>query len=203
MPIKWVLLDLGGVLIKLGDSLFPKQWLGNRRYALEDWFQSEVASEFERGLVSPQAFFAAIKTQLKIQASISEIEHAFRAWLEGLYPNTKAILHGLKNDYQLAVLSNTNAIHESVILNDFGLERLIDTFFFSHHLGLAKPDPKSFAHVLETLNAQPQEIVFFDDNAANVASAIELGLHGFRVDGPDSILDLVRSLVPTQTRIMH
>ena len=41
-------------------------------------------------------------------------------------------------------------------------------------LGLEKPDRKIFDHVVADLGARPQDVVFIDDNAANIATAQSL-----------------------------
>ncbi len=48
--------------------------------------------------------------------------------------------------------------------------------FFSGPLGLVKPDPRIFRHVLAELRAEPEQVVFVDDSPANVAAAQNLGL---------------------------
>ena len=72
MTIKLILLDLGGVLVELGDSLFPEQWL-QQDFRLSEWFNSDIARDFERGFISSEQFVSSLKTQLSIPASEDEI----------------------------------------------------------------------------------------------------------------------------------
>ena len=46
----------------------------------------------------------------------------------------------------------------------------------SYEVGLVKPDPAMFEHVVETLGVQPDSIVFLDDNEINVEQARAVGL---------------------------
>jgi len=39
--------------------------------------------------------------------------------------------------------------------------------------------------VLESLGCKPGEVLFFDDNAPNIAAARSLGIHAVRVQGLD------------------
>jgi putative hydrolase of the HAD superfamily len=57
--------------------------------------------------------------------------------------------------------------------------------FFSCRLRAVKPDPAAYRAVLTELDASPEEVVFFDDRAANVAAASDLGIdaHLFRHPG--------------------
>jgi putative hydrolase of the HAD superfamily len=46
--------------------------------------------------------------------------------------------------------------------------------FYSARLRYAKPDPAAFTTVLSKLNADPRDVLFVDDNAANTLAAAEL-----------------------------
>ena len=49
----------------------------------------------------------------------------------------------------------------------------------SAELGVLKPDPRIYAHMLETNGLLPEETVFFDDMSGNVAGAHAAGMHAF------------------------
>lgn len=58
---------------------------------------------------------------------------------------------------------------------DYGT--VFDRQFYSCDLGVAKPDPKYFAAILETLGRSPQELLFIDDIEANTRSAASVGIY--------------------------
>ena len=49
----------------------------------------------------------------------------------------------------------------------------------SAEVGVLKPDPRIFRHVLEGNALVPEETVFFDDMPGNVAGARDMGMHAF------------------------
>jgi putative hydrolase of the HAD superfamily len=49
----------------------------------------------------------------------------------------------------------------------------------SAEVGVLKPDPRIYAHMLETNRLAPGETVFFDDMPGNVAGAKAAGMHAF------------------------
>jgi putative hydrolase of the HAD superfamily len=49
----------------------------------------------------------------------------------------------------------------------------------SAELGVLKPDPRIYAHMLDTNGLVPEETVFFDDMPGNVAGAQAAGMHAF------------------------
>ena len=57
-----------------------------------------------------------------------------------------------------------------------GYERHFDELFFSHELGLAKPDPAYFRVILERIGAVGSDTLFIDDMQPNVAGARDAGL---------------------------
>ena len=49
---------------------------------------------------------------------------------------------------------------------------------WSYQLGIAKPDPAIYRHVLKELGTQPEETLFIDDKPVNVEAALALGMKG-------------------------
>ena len=54
---------------------------------------------------------------------------------------------------------------------------LFDHEFYSHALGVAKPDPEYFRAITQRLALDPHELLFIDDHETNVLGAREAGLH--------------------------
>jgi putative hydrolase of the HAD superfamily len=80
--------------------------------------------------------------------------------------------HGLLT----AILSNMG---DSVLANierEFDWIHRFDVLVWSFQLGIAKPDPAIYRHMLAKLNVQPEEILFIDDKRENVDAARELGI---------------------------
>lgn len=191
--IKLLLFDLGGVLVELGESLFPSSWiLDGGKFELEDWFSSQTAIKFETGKISKYKFIDELKRDLNIKASTDQVLAAFTRWPQGLFPGTNDLLAELRVDYELAVLSNTNQIHEPILLNDFGLQDKFDYIFFSHLISCSKPNPQAFNHVLKALDLEPSEVLFFDDRWVNVQAAQNLGIRSFEVFSPRQIWQILK-----------
>ena len=50
-------------------------------------------------------------------------------------------------------------------------------------MGLVKPDPAFYTHILDREGCAPAETVFVDDAEENVEAARKLGIHGLRFEG--------------------
>ena len=57
-----------------------------------------------------------------------------------------------------------------------GFAKTFDREFYSHALGVAKPDPAYFRAIAEQLALPPETLLFIDDHEANVLGAREAGL---------------------------
>lgn len=66
--------------------------------------------------------------------------------------------------------------------------RLFDGLVFSGPLGIIKPSPEIFRHLLEKYALRPEESVFIDDSEKNVRGAEAVGLRGIRFDGDPAAL---------------
>jgi HAD superfamily hydrolase (TIGR01509 family) len=53
----------------------------------------------------------------------------------------------------------------------------------SHALGCHKPDPLIYQRVLAALHVELDAVIFFDDTAANIEAAREMGIAAFQVAG--------------------
>ncbi|TDE96167.1 HAD family hydrolase [Occultella glacieicola] len=75
-----------------------------------------------------------------------------------------------------ALATNQDAARAEVMQAEFDYATLFDATYYSCDLGVAKPDPAYFRLVLDDLGLDPEQALFIDDTARNVAAARELGL---------------------------
>ena len=76
----------------------------------------------------------------------------------------------------LALLSNAPPTHSRAIGSQPWMQPFAGHAFFSADLAMIKPSPDIFRHVVTALDAQPNDIVFVDDRADNVAAAAAVGM---------------------------
>ena len=71
-----------------------------------------------------------------------------------------------------------------------GYADLFDDTFYSYELGVAKPAPAYFTAVLDRLSLPAEQVLFVDDNRANVDAARTVGLRAEQwhvEDGQDAL----------------
>lgn len=64
----------------------------------------------------------------------------------------------------------------------------------SGHLGMIKPEPEIYHHLLERIGRPPKNCLFIDDSAANVATARQIGMKAVQFRNDGSALSEARAL---------
>jgi len=178
----WLIFDFGNVLIEI-DPLRSVEAFQTLGAPVDLHLDADFFHDFETGAITATEFRKSLRGQLKWAASVSSIDRAWNELLLELPPRTIAKLHQLRaKGYTLALLSNTNPIHIDEVrrrLGPFGygeFARCFERIFYSYEMGLRKPDPAIYAAVDRELGiTTPSEVLFIDDNAANIASAAKHG----------------------------
>ena len=93
----------------------------------------------------------------------------------------------MRLDYSLVLGSNTDRIHFPYSVQNFPALKNFERCFLSYEMGLLKPDPAYFHHVLYGPWASPANCIFIDDNPENVRSARNLGIIGLVFESIDEL----------------
>lgn len=200
--VKQIIFDLGGVILDIDYHLTIKafQQLGISDFDLlySQMKQSDLFDDIETGAITPDAFRNKIRIVAQQDFSDQAIDDAWNALLLHLPPHRIEILKRLQSRYRLFLLSNTNVIHYEAYTRLIqqengidGLEPLFEKTYYSHEMGLRKPDPKIFTTVLEAHDLKAEETLFIDDSPQHIESAQKLGLQTYHLVDQD-----IRELFP-------
>jgi len=203
--IKNIIFDFGGVIINIDYRLTIRSFLELGFDNFEEQYskmkQSHLFDEFEKGLITPEAFRNRIRETSKKNLSDKQIDDAWNSILINLPEENIRFLGSLKGDYQLFLLSNTNEIHEQafskMILEQFGEDVLRKTFkkvYLSHHMKMRKPDPEIFEYVLKENNLLAAETLFVDDSPQHIEGGRKVGLKTFYFENGKTLGDLFLAL---------
>ncbi|MES2558492.1 MAG: HAD family phosphatase [Bacteroidota bacterium] len=182
--ISTIIFDLGGVLLDLDQGKTLRAF-SRKGLDLDDVNEaSPIFHDFETGKISAADFRQGIKSLFKGEITDAEIDDAWNAMLLDTYESRFTILEGLRKQFRIYLLSNTNSIHidavRAYIDKLFGLERwdnLFDKQYLSYEIGLRKPNKDIYEYVLKDIQKYPQECLFIDDSLANVRGAASVGIH--------------------------
>lgn len=184
--IKHIIFDLGGVLLNIDYQLTEKAFsdLGVKDFnnIYTQLNQSKIFDEFETGKITEGEFIEALKSKCNNGVSNEQIIAAWNAMLLDLPLRRLQILQQLRIHFDLILLSNTNSIHEqafnAIISNAHHvlLPTFFDRVYYSHRVGLRKPDTALFQQVLDDCGFQPAATFFIDDSPQHIEGAKKLGI---------------------------
>lgn len=186
-----VLFDLGGVILPLayGKTIEGLGALLGReaREIYRETEQDQLFDRFERGECSEDQFRDGLRSRAapNHRPTDSELDEAWNAILGRIPDEHLTLLQKLSRAKRTFLLSNTNSIHLRQFRAHYAERHegqfgpfwtLFERDYYSHELGLRKPDPRSFLHILKAHGLRPDRTLFIDDNNHNIDAARALGL---------------------------
>ncbi len=196
--IKNIIFDLGGVLVNLNVKATFDCFGGNfakfyNKQLPEEFIKLE--EDFNRGDISADIFRSKTMDIFSLLMSKAKFDNCWNAMVGDMQTETIRTLIELKRNFKLFLLSNINEIHFDYLLTrDYWEPALFEKCYFSHLMGMIKPDKKIFQYVLSENNLKPEETFFIDDTQKNVISASNLGINAFYYDGQEKIANLLQRL---------
>lgn len=165
-PVEMVFFDIGGVMYD--DSIYARSW----RRALRESGAHVSDEAFDEAYASARAAqsgsFRRLLTRrfLGEDADLPAVEAlAAKYWAypaTALYQDVKPCLEALRGRYRLGVIANQPSSVRGAMERD-GLTGYFEVWGVSDDLGLQKPDPKLFAHVLYMAGVSPARTVMIGD----------------------------------------
>ncbi len=190
--ITHIVLDFGGVVapVDMAGCLERYHALGFKtvdRY-LNLVRQEAFFGDFESGKIDGKELSRIISREAGCNISEEECRYAFLGFFstirqDELDRNLAAIRELRERGYRLALLSNTNPFIASWFLSEsfdghgHPLSDYFDSLYLSYRLGIMKPDEQIFRIMLEGERTAPEQVLFVDDGASNIAAASRLGMH--------------------------
>lgn len=188
---------MGGVIINLDIGLTIRQMANladlSADEMVEQYWQHENFHAYERGKISDEEFKAFLRDHFDIKASDEALHTAWNAMILDIPTERLNLLNKLKEDYQLFLLSNTNNIHLQrvnevfVPLNGEVLDDYFYQAYYSHQMGMRKPDREIYDKVIADHQLNPETTLFLDDNKGNLEGAKSVGLQTYWVENPNQL----------------
>ena len=181
-----LLFDLGRVVIDVDFFKAVACWAEHAGCAPADIVDRFVVDEtyhhHERGTIDDPAFFASLRATLGIAITDAQFLEGWNAIFAGEIEGIAPLLARAAKRLPLYAFSNTNrphvahfSVHYAEVLSHFR------EIFLSSTIGLRKPDPEAYDHVVKAIGVPAERILFFDDLAANIDGARARGLQAVQV----------------------
>jgi putative hydrolase of the HAD superfamily len=201
LPGRTVIFDYGEVISlsqSAADRAVLEQLAGVDGDAGKFWqAYSAHRDGLDQGGAGVTAYWQAVADEIGAawdEATVHELWVAdFRSWLSVNQGVIEVLADLRAGATRLALLSNAGPDYGSYFrhgpLGDF-----FEACFVSGELGLLKPYPEIYRHVLDRLSVGPAEAVFIDNRAANVAGAEALGITGHVFTTPAALRSFLTAL---------
>ena len=187
--IRNIIFDLGGVLLNIDpnktidafNQLGMQNLIGDRGLT----YDHEIFYLMEQGKVNPEEFRNGVRKLLPGEVTDDQIDTAWTAMLLDFPKVRVELVQKLRNEFDIYLFSNTNAIHVAKYQADFrnqhGFEvsSLFEKAYHSNEIGFRKPTIESFHEINRLSGIHPEKSLFIDDSLQNVEGAIACGLKGY------------------------
>ncbi len=197
---KALIFDLGNILLPIDLSLTYKAFSAYSTLSAIDIesiiLDRQLWISYESGLQTDDEFRDYLRSQLCLTISDVDFDEAFSALLLDFHVGVYDWINSLRSQFYLVLLSNTSSIHverfTKVPLGPEGqnLFGLFHHVYYSFEMGLVKPNTAIYQRVLNEQEFSAEEVLFFDDNVANINSARSMGIQSFLVDPSRSLIQI-------------
>ena len=198
-----IIFDLGEVIIDLDSKRVIDQFQKQSDKSAEDIIRliskSQDLIDYEVGKMTDVEFCQVVNELLSIELSQASFEAIWNSFLGIIKLDKLHLMLALKEKFNVLILSNTNAIHQRAFDRRVGehipsktMADMVHTAYYSHELGLRKPDPHIYQKVIDLQNLNPAKTIFFDDRLENITAAQASGIQAIQVTYSDQILDQLK-----------
>lgn len=191
MPIKAVIWDLGGVIVRTEDSAFREELaadFGVARATLEhSVFGGDTGDQAQRGEITTKELWDAISKSYNLtDEGISNFQKRFFGG-DAIDHELIDFIRSLKLNYTTALLSNAWDNLRYMITKRWNFADAFDTMIVSAEEGIMKPDARIYQIALDRVSVAPQHAVFIDDFPHNIVGAQAVGMHGILFEHPEQV----------------
>jgi glucose-1-phosphatase len=200
--IKLFVFDLGNVILpfehrQIATKLHAKS-IDLERYTAKDIF--DVMFDFEQGLVNPyeeglmssDEFFSELKHAFRLDMDMDTFKDIWNPIFSDDPSVNEAIDYLKGKGYPLFLLSNTNELHFSYIIEKYPIVHAFDKWLLSFEVGAKKPKRRIFDAIFEKMDVQPDEVLYIDDISQYVEVAKQLGINGMVFKNAEQLWEFIR-----------
>jgi len=165
-----ILLDIGSVLVTVDFMRFCRAIARDPIAGADEIFLKYCSGEFkdklETGWIAPLEYLAVIaRDPLTRAMPLSDIRQHWQDIFELLDGAIEAVTL-LRQSYSLWIMSDTDPLHFTFLLNNYPLLRSVDRYYLSFENGKMKTTVDAFTHVLESSGRSADEFILIDDKCA-------------------------------------
>ncbi|NMC94342.1 MAG: HAD family phosphatase [Syntrophorhabdus sp.] len=186
--IKLFVFDLGNVIlpfehrqiaVKLHEKSTKKEaFTPEQLFDVMFDLQNGLINPYEEGLMSSAEFLSNLKRQFRLDIDMNAFSNIWNPIFRDDPEVNKVIFYLKEKRYPLFLLSNTNELHFSYIMENYPIVHWFDEWLLSFEVGAKKPKQRIYDAIFEKIDVKPSEVFYVDDISKYVETAQQLGLNG-------------------------
>ena len=194
--------DLGNVILPFEHrQIASKLWQRLRnsgKLTEEDIFrdlfdmENGTINRYEEGLSSSEEFFLEVRKRYSLAL---EFEEFGEIWNNIFWDNPEVneiIMYLKAKGYPIFLLSNTNELHFSYVLDRYPIVHVFDEWILSFEVGAKKPHKRMYDAIFEKTDVEREKVLYIDDIDAYVSAARSYGIQGLVYKSPDDLWKVLR-----------
>jgi glucose-1-phosphatase len=200
--IKLFVFDLGNVILpfehrQIAVKLHETSRIQDR-FTPDDLFKflfdrdRGLVNPYEEGLMSSVDFFAKLREKYKLELEFEEFQDIWNIIFEENTEVNDIIIYLKNKGFPVFLLSNTNELHFSYIMERYPIVHSLDEWILSYEVGAKKPKQKIYDTIFEKTEAMRGEVLYIDDVPEYVEAAKTYGLQGLVFKNAKDIWELLR-----------
>ena len=174
-----ILLDIGNVIVDVDFTTFCANVAaetGNVDAIFRKYCAGALKEKLDKGMIAPKTFLEQMAADpLLRKKSVHELKDAWQSVFSLKESVTEGIAR-LQRGNHLWIMSDTDPLHFTALLNRFPILRTMDRFFLSFEHGFLKHSSLAFLHVLQSTGVSPDDLILIDDKAENCRAAESAGI---------------------------
>ena len=154
-------------------------------------FYTHAGQSFEKlleGRISADEFWADFSARSGQTVTEELFVKFFRPRLDH---GVVAIIQQLRKDSSVVCGTNTFDPHYDYLTQQ-GYYEIFDAVYASNKIGVSKPKPEFYRHILEDMGVKPENAVFVDDMQINVLAAKKLGIEAILFKDSQTLREQIR-----------
>jgi 2-haloacid dehalogenase len=180
--IKAVVFDVGGVLLDWNPRHLYKTMFDGDDEAMERFLADVCSPAWNLSLDAGKPFASGVAELCERfperTALIALYDSRWEDMVRGAFEDTVDLARTLKaNGVPLYALTNFSSEKMALVRTRYDFFMLFDGMVVSGEIGMVKPDPAIYRHLLERFNLRADETLFIDDSTLNIAGAEAAGLN--------------------------
>ena len=207
LAIDAVVFDLGGVLIDWDPRHLYRRLFDGDDVSMERFLAEICTPAWNASLDAGRSWHEAVEMLARQYPERRDLILAYdQRWPEmlgGAIAGTVDILRDLRSTgVPVAALSNWSAEKFPVARERFDFLSWFEVLVISGEVGVSKPDPLIYRHLLDQTGFAPATTLFVDDVPANLAVAAGFGLQTHRFVDPPTLRTALEAfgLLPVSAR---